>query len=100
MHDLELDHDTKSKIVHAVGKTLGLDVNILCMVKMQFANEKDKHVPLGSVLIVPLLKRRHLFKWIWCKGKARKAAREVTPTDRQVFVVPMSAEAYEQLPSW
>jgi hypothetical protein len=90
-----LDLETERRIVHAAGCALKLSVPILCMVKIEFNDDEDKHVPLGSILVVPLLLLRHLPMWWWRKGRVYDAVRTAAPPERQVIVYSMSKLPYE-----
>jgi len=84
----ELDEQIKKSIVNAAGRALGLDVPIFHAIKIKFDSEKDKDVPLGSVLVMPLLRWYHMPIW-WMRAKrVRAAVREATPAERLIFVYP------------
>jgi len=89
--DFDIDEEVKGKIVNAAGKALGLSVNILTAVKVDFRNEKDRDVPLGTVLVIPLLYLWHLPTWWWRKNRVIQAVADVVPKDRKFMVHAASA---------
>jgi hypothetical protein len=92
----KLGEETTAAIINAAGKALRLKVNILCLEKVDFNNERDQHVPLGTVLVVPLLLMRHVPIWWMRKRAVYEAARAVVPVERQLIVYTMSALLYRE----